>query len=143
MKLSNKCAVVTGGRTGIGRAIVEAFLFEGASVTTCGRGKRPADLPKACGYEQVNVADSTEVQQFANTFEHIDILVNNAGVQVEKTVIDSSDDDWDNVMGVNARGVFSMCRACLPLMRSGGAIINLDLSGLDRNRHVRGGLRAS
>jgi len=53
------------------------------------------------------------------------ILVNNAGVQVEKTVTDSTDEDWELVMGVNARGVFNLCRAFIPLMNSGGSIINI------------------
>jgi len=54
-----------------------------------------------------------------------DIVVNNAGVQVEKTVADSTDDDWNLVMGTNARGVFNMCRAMIPHMRRGGSIINI------------------
>ncbi|MCY1261859.1 2-(R)-hydroxypropyl-CoM dehydrogenase [compost metagenome] len=61
------------------------------------------------------------------------ILVNNAGVQVEKTLIDTTDEDWDLLMGVNARGTFNMCRAVLPGMRaSGGCIVNLgSISGLN------------
>ncbi|KMW56191.1 3-oxoacyl-[acyl-carrier protein] reductase [Candidatus Rhodobacter oscarellae] len=55
----------------------------------------------------------------------MDILVNNAGVQVEKTVVDSTDADWDAVMGVNARGVFNCCRAFIPRMPKGGSIINI------------------
>jgi len=55
----------------------------------------------------------------------IDILVNNAGVQVEKTVIDSTDADWDQVMGANARGVFNCCRAFIPAMPRGSSIVNI------------------
>ena len=51
--------------------------------------------------------------------------MNNAGVQVEKTVVESSDADWDHVMGVNARGVFNICRAVIPAMNAGGSIINI------------------
>lgn len=55
----------------------------------------------------------------------LDVLVNNAGVQLEKTVLDSSDEDWDHVMGINAKGVFMMCRAYLELEPSNGSIINI------------------
>jgi len=125
MRLKDKTAVVTGGRAGIGRAIVEAFVNEGAIVTTCGRSHNATDLPDGCCYRPLDVADTNAVKAFVSTFDHIDILVNNAGVQVEKTTIDSSDADWDLVMGVNARGVFSLCRSAIPIMPAGASIINI------------------
>jgi len=118
-------ALVTGGRQGIGRGIVDAFLREGADVTTCGRGERSADLPDACAWHQVDVSDAVQVSALAADLKTCDIVVNNAGVQVEKTVADSTDDDWNLVMGTNARGVFNMCRAMIPHMRRGGSIINI------------------
>ncbi len=124
MRLKGKQALVTGGRQGIGRAIVEAFLSEGAAVVTCGRGDR-GDLPDACRWVQADIADPAQVAALAEAVGTCDILVNNAGVQVEKTVPDSSDADWDQVMGVNARGVFNTCRAVIPSMPRGGSIINM------------------
>jgi len=122
-RLAGKRAFVTGGRQGIGRAIVDAFLREGAEVVACGRGEAPADFP--CTWQQLDVADADAVHAVAEATGPLDILVNNAGVQVEKTVAESTDADWEAVIGVNCRGVFNCCRAFLPLLREGGAIINL------------------
>ena len=125
MRLSGKRAFVTGGRQGIGRAIVDAFLTEGARVLTCGRSGRPDDLPDACGWFTLDVADGKAVDTLVADMDNgIDILVNNAGVQVEKRVTESTDADWDLVMGANARGTFNMCRAFIPKMNK-GSIINI------------------
>lgn len=124
MKLKGKHALVTGGRQGIGRAIVEAFLAEGATVTTCGRGVR-ADAPAKATWVQADVSDPAQAADLIAAAGPLDILVNNAGVQVEKTVTDSTDDDWDLVIGANCKGVFNCCRAAIPAMNKGGAIINI------------------
>ena len=73
----------------------------------------------------LDVSDPQAVDAAARDLDGLDILVNNAGVQVEKTVVDSSEADWDLVMGVNAKGVFNTCRAMIPVMRTGGSIINI------------------
>ncbi|MEW2917389.1 SDR family oxidoreductase [Ruegeria sp. ANG10] len=125
MRLAGKRAFVTGGKQGIGRGIVEAFVAEGAAVTTCGRGPRPDDLSDSVIWYSLDVCDPEAVAQIVWTVGGTDILVNNAGVQVEKTVTESSNADWDLVMGVNARGVFNCCRAFIPEMSQGGSIINI------------------
>ncbi|SLN65144.1 3-oxoacyl-[acyl-carrier-protein] reductase FabG [Roseovarius albus] len=125
MRLAVKKALVTGGRQGIGRGIVEAFLKEGATVATCGRGPQPDGLPEGVSWYSVDVADAAQVNELAQSLGAIDILVNNAGVQVEKTVVDSTDADWDLVIGANCRGVFNMCRAFIPKMTKGASIINI------------------
>jgi meso-butanediol dehydrogenase/(S,S)-butanediol dehydrogenase/diacetyl reductase len=121
---------VTGGSRGIGRAVVERLRTDGASVTTCGRGARPADLPADIHWVSADVADPVQAAQVVaeahEAFGPTTLLVNSAGVQVEKTVADSTDDDWDLVVGVNCRGVFSMSRVVLPAMTSsGGVIVNI------------------
>ncbi|WP_170480740.1 SDR family NAD(P)-dependent oxidoreductase [Ruegeria arenilitoris] len=125
MRLVGKNAFVTGGRQGIGRGIVDAFVSEGAAVTTCGRGPRPEGLSSNIVWHSLDVTDAVAVQKLASNMKTTDILVNNAGVQVEKTVTDSSDADWDAVIGVNCRGVFNVCRAFIPRMLSGGSIVNI------------------
>lgn len=123
--LSGKRTLVTGGRQGIGNAIAEGFLIEGASIAICGRGERPDDLNENFAWYKVDVADSGQVSKLASALGNLDVVVNNAGIQVEKTVAESTDDDWDLVMGVNAKGVFNVCRAFLPQMNKGGSIINI------------------
>jgi len=125
MRLEGKRALVTGGRQGIGRAIVEAFLREGAEVVTCGRGGDPGDLPEGCGWVTADVSDPAQAAELVEACGALDVLVNNAGVQVEKTVVDSTDPDWELVIGANCRGVFNTCRAAIPVMRDGGAIVNI------------------
>lgn len=116
---------MTGGRQGIGRGIVDAFLREGAEVLTCGRGERPEGLPQDVGWYGIDVSDAAQVSAMFNVAAPFDVVVNNAGVQVEKTVVDSEDADWDLVVGTNAQGVFNVCRAAIPLMPKGGSIINI------------------
>ena len=129
--LEGKRAVVTGGSRGIGRGIVEAFAAEGATVLTCGRGGDGGDLPEGVHWLTADVSQGAEVERLADKavelFGSVDILVNNAGIQIEKTVTDSSDDDWDLLMGVNAKAVFLMCRRFIPVMAGagGGAIVNI------------------
>ncbi|WIY25016.1 SDR family NAD(P)-dependent oxidoreductase [Parasedimentitalea psychrophila] len=122
-RLAGKRAFITGGRQGIGRGIVDAFISEGAEVITCGRGPKPEGLD--VDWVSMDVSNAVAVAAAARTLGALDIVVNNAGVQVEKTVVDSTDDDWDAVMGVNARGVFNVCRSLIPQMNTGGSIINI------------------
>ncbi|MGH6685018.1 MAG: SDR family NAD(P)-dependent oxidoreductase, partial [Pseudolabrys sp.] len=140
--MRGKAAVVTGGSRGIGRAIVDRFVAEGVWVATCGRSTRPSNLADGVVWLQADVSSPSDaariVAEATGRFGAVSILVNNAGVQIEKTVIETSDADWDLLMGVNARGTFNMCRAVLPGMEiSGGAIVNIgSISGLVSDRSM-------
>ncbi len=125
MQLEGKTALVTGARQGIGHAIATAFAWEGAAVTVCGRGGRPDGIPESWTWCGCDVSDADQVTKLANEAGALDIVVNNASVQIEKTVVDTTDADWDLLMGANARGVFNVCRALIPAMREGGSIINI------------------
>ena len=85
-QLNGRAALVTGGRQGIGRAIVDAFVAEGADVATCGRGERPQDLPPTLGWRQTDVSSADDIEdlriEMLDRFGGLDILVNNAGIQI-------------------------------------------------------------
>lgn len=121
--------VVTGASSGIGEAIARRFVADGWDVLT-GSRRRPALA--GAGWLQTDVADPAQadalVAAAVERFGRLDAVVNNAGVQVEKTVVDTSDEEFDHVMDVNVRGVFNMCRAAVRQMSSqhdGGVIINI------------------
>jgi len=90
-----------------------------------GRGPRPEGLAPEIGWRTIDVSDPRAVTEAAGALEGLDVLVNNAGVQVEKTVADSTDADWELTVGANARGVVNMCRAAIPRMAEGGSIVNI------------------
>lgn len=128
--LSGKVAIVTGGGRGIGRAIVERFQLAGAEIATCGRGERPKELPSEVLWVQADVSQPNDASRLLKAaqdrFGPISVLVNNAGIQIEKTITETTNDDWDSLIGINCRGVFNMCRAFIPQVpEGGGSIVNL------------------
>jgi NAD(P)-dependent dehydrogenase (short-subunit alcohol dehydrogenase family) len=128
--LANKRAIVTGASRGIGRAIVARFAAEGARVMAAAR-HRPTDLPDGVVWQDCDVAKRADVEALIataqKTFGGIDILVNNAGTLVDRTIVDTTDEEWDRQFDVNVRSVFYTCRAAIPVMAAGGggSIVNL------------------
>lgn len=134
-RLDNLVAVVTGGGSGMGAAIAEAFVAEGAKVVIADvSGKQnqvAARLGKSCVAVQTDVSESTEIRQLfemvSETFGRLDILCNNAGIEGELAPTgEYSEKEFDRVWSINGRGVFLGMRYGIPLMLSGGggAIIN-------------------
>lgn len=121
--------VVTGGASGIGAAIVDAFLTQGARVALFDRnvqGANPQALAIECDIsDDVNVRSA--VTSAVEAFGGIDVLVNNAGIGASGTVEDNDDDQWHEVYDINVVGLVRTSRACLPYLRSSGAaaIVNM------------------
>jgi NADP-dependent 3-hydroxy acid dehydrogenase YdfG len=129
VQLVGKTALVTGGGTGIGRAVAVAFAEAGAKVVITGR--RKDKLQESCALAtgphpvQFYVADVSDREQVAalvawtnEALGQIDILVNNAGVNVvERRMEVIKPEAWDYLMNVNTTGVFNLIHAVLPQMR--------------------------
>ncbi len=133
-RLEGKVAVVTGGASGIGRAMVEAFLAEGAKVVIGDYSGKQDEVAAELGENvrgfAVDVRKSDQVKALLDhavaTFGKLDILCNNAGLDgVQAPTADYDEDEFDNVVAVNLRGVFLGMKHAIPLMReNGGAIVN-------------------
>ncbi|HTO98729.1 MAG TPA: 3-hydroxybutyrate dehydrogenase [Myxococcales bacterium] len=133
MKLSGKVALVTGAASGLGRAIAEKFLAEGARVAIADvRGAEEAAKalgPLALGV-QMDVTDEKQVDEgvakAAAKLGGVDVLVSNAGVQIISALVDLKLSDWHRMLAIHLDGAFLTTRACLRRMREqgrGGAII--------------------
>ena len=137
--LAGRVAVVTGGTRGIGLAIARLLADDGASVVVSGRDpdrlERAAKELEALGSSALAVpADATKredadrlVEAARERFGRIDVLVNNAGITRDQLLVRMKDDDWDQVMETNLRGVFLMTRAVGKVMmrQKSGRMINI------------------
>jgi NAD(P)-dependent dehydrogenase (short-subunit alcohol dehydrogenase family) len=133
--LAGRTALVSGGGSGLGAAIADRLLSDGARVVITGRNERvlketaarlgPDVLHRVC-----DVSRPGDVAALAESLadEEISVLVNNAGIAGPVAPLtDISARDWDEVFDVNVRGVFLMCRAFLPAMtrRGAGDVVNI------------------
>ena len=136
--LSGKIAIVTGGTRGIGRAIAERLLREGARIAICGRKRETVDAAvqelSELGTAFGQATDVTKPEQVAAFFQSVDarfgaldILVNNAGAGVFRRVGEMPIDDWRLNIELNLNGPFYCCREALPrfVQRGGGFIVNI------------------
>jgi len=148
-RLKGKKALCTAAAQGIGRAVAEAFLREGATViaTDINEGKL-ADL-KGATVRRLDVTDSAAVEKLAAEIGAIDILFNCAGYVHQGTILDCAEKDWDFSFDLNVKGMYRMIRAFLPAMlaQGHGSIINMasvasSLKGV-ANRCVYGASKAA
>jgi len=140
MELAGKTALVTGASRGIGRAVALALAEAGADVIVNYAGSREAaeavaDQIRGSGRRaetfQANVADAAQAEalvKFAfDTFGKLDILVNNAGIARDNLLIRMKEEEWDEVIAVNLKGVYNCLKAAArPMMKQrSGTIINI------------------
>ena len=118
MEFEGKVAVITGAGMGIGKAIAIAFAEEGASIVVVDvnidTGQETVKTIQNKGgraiFIQADVSNSSDAQLIAvdtiSSFERIDVLVNNAGIQHYGSVIETTEEEWDQVLGVNLKSIF-------------------------------------
>ena len=133
MRLDGKSAIVTGVGSGLGRAVARELAAEGARVLGC-------DVNDAAGestmagvgeYRHTDVSREEDVARLVaaavETFGRLDVMVNNAAIQLERELVETTEEDLDRVLAVNLKGVFFGCKhAVLAMRRSGGgSIVNV------------------
>lgn len=138
MRLEGKVAIITGSAQGIGKAAAELFVKEGAKVVIADvderKGKNFEEELRNQGYEvyyyPLDVANKNDVtnmvQKVIEKYGRIDILINNAGITRDAMLVKMSENDFDQVINVNLKGVFNCTQAVAPIMieQGSGKIIN-------------------
>ncbi|MBM3926206.1 MAG: glucose 1-dehydrogenase [SAR202 cluster bacterium] len=139
MRLKNKVALITGGARGMGASESLLFAKEGAKVAVADIRDQEGEaivtqIKKAGGdafYLHLEVADEAAwekaIAETVRRYGKLDILVNNAGITATHGVVDTTSEEWDRVLDVNAKGVFLGCKHAIPIMKKngGGSIINI------------------
>jgi NAD(P)-dependent dehydrogenase (short-subunit alcohol dehydrogenase family) len=157
MRVEGKVAIVTGGGSGLGKAIATRLASEGASVVVADLNENAMTATvqeltaaghKAVGYK-VDVSKREQLKDFMGAIieklGRIDILVNNAGVTRHRPFLELNDADWDFVLGVDLKGVFYCAQAAAPYMirQRYGKILNISsVAGTGASSHHAGGSAA-
>jgi len=149
MKLKGKVALITGGSEGMGYATAELFLKEGAKVVISGRssekGKKALRKLRKLGrveFVEGDVSKEADAKRMVDAtvtaFGRIDIVFNNAGVYLERVAEETSEKDWDWIIGTNLKGVFLVTKHAIPYMKkqgSGSIVNNSSDAGIIGNRN--------
>ncbi|WP_040534726.1 2-dehydro-3-deoxy-D-gluconate 5-dehydrogenase KduD [Schleiferilactobacillus shenzhenensis] len=138
-KLDGKVAIVTGGNTGLGQGYVVALAEAGADILVAAHGTEQWDQTRAMvekrgrriEFLQVDLTDEDAPERVMQTaldkFGHIDILVNNAGMIKRNPLLESKEQDWNNVIAINLTAVYRLSLAAAKIMakQKSGKIINI------------------
>ena len=136
IRFTNKVCLVTGGSSGIGRATSLQLAAEGGKVAILSRTPEEGDavvaeIERAGGqaiFLKTDVGDPEQVQAAVNAvikqWKRVDVLVNAAAMMTYKPITELTVAEWDQLMAVNLRAVFLLCKYCLPHMKQ-GAIVNV------------------
>ena len=148
MRLENKVALISGGARGMGAVEARLFAREGARVVIGDvledEGRRTeAEINESggeCVFVNLDVTSEeswhSAVGQAVERFGKLDILVNNAGIDRTHNIVETTSEEWDLVMAINAKGVFLGTKAAIPALREngGGSIVNISsVAGLVGN----------
>jgi NAD(P)-dependent dehydrogenase (short-subunit alcohol dehydrogenase family) len=133
MRLKDKLALVTGGASGIGLAIAQRFAEEGARVHVLDlhipQSLKPVTQHTPINFLACDVANEVSIQQALDTIPShhpIDILINNAGINpAPASITQTTPHEWRHILHNNLDSVYLVSRAAIPLMTSGGAIVNI------------------
>jgi NAD(P)-dependent dehydrogenase (short-subunit alcohol dehydrogenase family) len=137
-RLTGKAAVITGGDSGIGRAVAIAFAREGADVLISyldehddakDTARYVEEAGRKCVLVPGDISDrahcKTIIPKAVEEFGRVDLLVNNAAFQMSHDSLDEvSDDEWDHTLATNLTAMFTLCKDAIPHMRPGASIIN-------------------
>jgi 2-keto-3-deoxy-L-fuconate dehydrogenase len=148
-RLAGKSAVITAAGQGIGRAIAEAFIREGASVHASDLHADKLSGLAAASAQALDVRDNGAIGAYAGKVGAVDILVNCAGYVAHGTVLECDDESWDFSFDINVKSAHRMVKAFLPGMlgKGGGSIVNIasaasSIKGV-ANRYVYGTTKAA
>jgi NAD(P)-dependent dehydrogenase (short-subunit alcohol dehydrogenase family) len=145
-KLTGKAAVITGGDSGIGRAVAIAFAREGADVLNAYLSEQEdaretarwvEEAGRKCVLVPGDIGEAEQcrsiIRQAVEAFGRVDILVNNAAYQMtHESLDDIPDDEWDYTFRVNITAMFHLCKAAVPHMKPGSAIVNTSSINSDK-----------
>ena len=152
-RLNGKVALVTAAGQGIGRAIAEAFVAEGARVIATDLAEDKLKGLPAAKLQKLDVRAQTQIEALAKTiareFGALDILVNCAGYVADGSVLDCTEQDWDFSFDLNVKSMHRMIKAFLPAMlaKKSGSIVNISstvssIRGVP-NRYAYGATKAA
>ena len=136
--IADKVVLITGGRSGIGRACAERFADRGATVITAQRGRDEAFESVEADFLDPD-APSYVISETVKRNGRLDVLVNNAGLMREGNAIEFSEKDWAETIQINLTAPFLLIKHALPhLIKTGGSIVNIgSIEGLGSNpRHA-------
>ncbi|MUG99132.1 glucose 1-dehydrogenase [Scytonema sp. UIC 10036] len=150
MKLKDKVAIVTGGSKGIGWGVSTVFSQEGAKVVIVARnvqdGEQTAEEIRQKGgkatFVQCDVSNEEDVKKMVRTsldaYGQIDILVNNAGVGIYKSVLDTTNEEWDRCLAIDLKGAFLCSKYVIPQMQTIGKGVIINMSSVHSRATVNG-----
>ena len=130
-RMEGKIAVVTGGSRGIGKAIIERFIEEGAEYVFS-LARSPGEYTyNNLRHVEISVLDRNKITEFSESlkeeFGRVDVLVNNAGITKDALIQKIDENMWDQVLDINLKGVFNLTQKIVPIMMENGkgSIINI------------------